>query len=182
MPEVNTLVKTVDAGEKKEITAEEMVAKIENPVSIKDFYVNNLYAAADRIVQNYNGTDEQRIELLDLLRSQAYYSKTNNGFAFFTEFSSSAFEVNLLNRDVESLKSNRSLLLKEMLPDVHNFPRDPKIASEFTAIVTSSLDDAIRAKMQQLSIRDTSKEAKSPVEVENTTSANVNETDVVRSN
>lgn len=157
----------VAAVEKKQLTeAEKAFSKIENPQTIKDFFVNNLLTTVDKIDKEYNGTVEQQSRLSQALMTQALHSKTNNGFAFLDNTFSNALQVNLEERNLPALKANRDMLVNELLPAIHNIPTDPKVLAEFKAIMTAALGDSIREKAAQMGIVNTAKQSVKPKEVE----------------
>lgn len=131
-------------------TTAERFAKIENPQTIKDYYVNNLLAASERIGKEYNGTNGQKFDLIGVLAEQALNSKENNGFAFFDKKFDAAFEKGLSEKGPDAAKKVAEVKLLKLLPEIHNFPEDKKVAAEFTAIITTSLNDAIETRATEL--------------------------------
>jgi hypothetical protein len=138
--------------------AKEALKKIETVKTIKDFFIDNLRKAADKADKEYDGTNGQRDMLTDILRDQADFSEKNHGYAFFDKDFNAKLEKDLIDKNSASVKKVRSALLTEILPQIRNFPTDKKVAAEFTAIMTASLDDSIRAKAAQMGIVNTAKD------------------------
>jgi len=134
------------------MTREEMYAPVENPQSIKDFFVNNLFAAAKKVKNEYNGTKGQQSELAGLLESQAIYCKINNEYAFFSGALNSSFEKELAVGGTEVAKNVASKVISTRLPEIQNYPVEQKLAGEFTAVVTLSLHSAIEARAAKLKL------------------------------
>jgi hypothetical protein len=112
----------------------------------------------DGCEKNYSGTNGQRDILWEILRDQADFSEKNHPDAFFDKDFNAKLEKDLRGKDFTSIKKVRSALLSEILPEISNFPTDKKVAAEFTAIMTASLDDSIRARATQLGIANKDKD------------------------
>ena len=136
-------------------TVAERLAKIENPKTIKDYYVNNLLEASERVGKSYNGTEGQQLDLMQALRGQALNSKENNGFEFFDNKADQLYEKGLSEKGPEVAKKVAASRLEKLLPEIHNFPLDKKVGAEFTAIVTTALNNAIETRATQLGFNNT---------------------------
>ena len=143
---VTTAAATTSTTTKPKTEAEKAFTKIEKPESVKDYFVNNLLTAADKVDKEYNGTVGQQLELRGILKSQAYFSKINDGFAFFDDEANEVFENGLSKKGLEVAKKVANHRLENLLPEMHNFPLDKKVANEFTAIVKSSLFTALESR------------------------------------
>jgi hypothetical protein len=85
-----------------------------------------------------------------MLKTQALHSKTNDGFAFLSDRFNEAIESSISSSGLEATKVGASALIEKRLPKTQNFPSNPKVAAEFTALVTSSLNSAIETRAIEL--------------------------------
>jgi len=152
MGEANTLVATAKKSgldeifEINDIPAAEKFALIEKPKDVREYVINSFIKAFKNVNDNYAGTEEEKDAICDVLADQIACMKYGVGTPFIPNNLNDAFDKNLKNKDSESLKHNREILLKQVLPDIGEFPLDDVSAKEFTLIATTSLDSAIRSR------------------------------------
>lgn len=126
------------------------VIKYADPQTVKQFYVNNLLDAAERITKSYSGTTAQQDELWEILTNQAEASQRNENIAIFPDSTDALFEKGLKAKGPEAVKTVAAALIEKRVPAVSNYPTDQKVAQEFKAIVASSLNSAIDSRASTL--------------------------------
>lgn len=130
----------------------EILSRIEDPKSVKDHFLNNLLKAANEIEQCPDLGAEQKNTLKSVILAQASDSKQSNAKAIVDEKSNAAMEIQLQQKDSQSLKEARRQILEKVLPTAQGVTVEASGSDEYKEIVKSCLNSAIRGRAEQLGV------------------------------
>lgn len=118
--------------------------------TIKDYLVENLRKAVEKVSKEYNGTTGQQVMLYKILETQAMYIEENGKSAFFTQIRNETYDGALQKLDNVKVKQVALERLIPGLTETPGYPTDPKVGAEFEAIAKASFYAAVDSRAKDL--------------------------------